>query len=157
MRGGRAVGLWGLAAVAAALSGCGRTPSFVTGHGVQVFLETSDGAGLDREQAEQMEAYLLEGVARLGYGDARPRRCLAQAQVRLLKSFFTCYDGERRCAGEQWDEVLLVARAGCPFSSAYVHELAHWLQECVHGAYDPDHLETGLWAWVSSCPLRCER
>ncbi|MGC4120150.1 MAG: hypothetical protein QM765_37320 [Myxococcales bacterium] len=157
MRSGRAVGLWSFAAVAALMaSACGRAPDFVTANGVQVFLETDAGA-LSPNQAERMERYLLEGVARLGYGDAESRRCLAQASVRVLDADFTCYDGRRKCAGEQWDEVLLVAKAQCPFRSAYVHELAHWLQQCVHGDYDPDHQETRLWAWVNSCPLECEQ
>ncbi|HEY3448670.1 MAG TPA: hypothetical protein VGK67_20095 [Myxococcales bacterium] len=145
-----------LAALAVALAGCGPGPSFVTDHGVQVYLETQDPAALDRSQAQRMEDYLLEGVVRLGYGKDESLRCLSQAEVRFLDSTFTCWDGQRSCAGEQWDEVLLVAKEQCPFASAYVHELAHWLQQCVHGDYDPDHQETALWAWVNSCPLRCE-
>ena len=153
MRRGRAVGRAVLWAVALLL-GCSREPDFETGRGVAVYLDGA--AAMSREQAEQMEEYLLRQIAHLGYPVERSLQCVAQAEVRVVETTFTCFDGQRRCAGEQWDRLLVVAAAQCPYASAYVHELAHWLQQCVRDRYDPEHQERALWEAVAACPLRCE-
>jgi hypothetical protein len=145
----------GLSLIAAALlAGCGLgAPDFTTELGVEVHLQ-GHRQFLDKRQADEMERWLLEAAPAAGYPERAIRCCLSKAQVRVVGDSYSCYGG-RACAGEQWDETLVVVDTGCAWSSAYIHEMAHWLQQCVLDRYDPEHEEQPLWDIVRSQPSCC--
>jgi hypothetical protein len=143
-----------LVAALLAIAGCGEEPSFVTTRGVSVYLGGNDGF-LERPQADEMEAWLV-GILPADFEPRAVARCLERAEVRVLPAPFRCGGGQRLCAGEQRDRVLYVANTGCPWRSAYLHEIAHWLQQCAAGRYDPEHRERAFWQAVGSFPRRCD-
>lgn len=140
-------------ALVAAAACRGPAPDFVTARGVEVYLQ-GHGAFLSLAQADAMEGWFLGAVGEAGYGRELSEGCLALAEVRIVDSGYRCW-ADRPCAGEQLDRVLIVVDTGCPYTSAYVHEVAHWLQQCVKGGYDPDHQEETLWRVVRAQPWRC--
>ena len=149
-----AAGLW--AALLLAAPACGRSaqaPSLVTRNGVAVHLG-EHSSFLTAAQAEAMEDYLVERLDEVGYPTARSRECLGAVEVHVVDASYRCF-GNRKCAGEQWDNVLYVVATGCAFTSAYLHELAHWLQQCVRGGYDPEHRDSAVWPRVAAFPERC--
>lgn len=129
--------------------GCEPEPDFVTRHGVAFHLQGT--AACTREQAEAMETELLRRLDEASEltGAAR-RRCLAQTQVIFEPGLFECtLDPSRTCAGEQQGATLRIAAHACPYQSAFVHELLHWLQECVEGRFDYEH-QASSWAVVQA-------
>lgn len=139
-----------------AVAACGGAqPDFETALGAQVFLNGHDDF-LTVEQANEMEAWLVESIPLAGYDARRARACVASAVVRVVGEGYRCW-GDRPCAGEQRGELLIVVDTGCAYTSAYIHELAHWLQQCVKDRYDPSHLEQAVWSLVRSYPKRCKR
>lgn len=144
-----------LSALILACSGCGADPpaSFVSAAGVRIDLNGHDGF-LTPELVEEMDEYFLGAMPSAGYPEPELRRCLPQATVEVVGPDYRCYGG-RPCGGEQLDATLIVVDVGCGYESAYLHELAHWSQQCVKAGYDPDHKERPVWQRVSAFARRC--
>ncbi|MBX5482818.1 MAG: hypothetical protein IRZ16_13410 [Myxococcaceae bacterium] len=139
-----------LAALIVCACACTPPPDFVTDRGVAFYLSGSTFIG--KEEANAQEARFL---ARLDAASAFPPNevavCVAQTEVQVVpEGPFPCatYPG-LRCAGEQYGAVLKVAAADCPYTSAFVHELTHWLQQCVDGRTDYGHLDP-IWREVAA-------
>ncbi|MFN7133873.1 MAG: hypothetical protein ACK4N5_17490 [Myxococcales bacterium] len=131
------------------LAGCAAPPDFVTCHGVAFYLQGT--SAFTREQAELLEHDFLRRLddATALHGPAR-ERCLQVTRVVVTPEPFSCSaDPDRTCAGEQYGPTLKIAARDCPFQSAYVHELLHWLQECSEGLLDYAH-ESPAWTVVNA-------
>lgn len=135
------------------LIGCepGPMPDFVTERGV--FVYTRGYTSFTKEVADEMDAYIVAHVP-----DAEECLRLMSATIFSLEELAARYPRAKPSAGFQYDNHIHVAEIGpCPWNSAYVHEAAHWLQQCQRGVYDINHtVEPDLWRIVSSRPQECK-
>lgn len=134
------------------IAGCNPPPDFVTAYGVAVY--THGQGWLDQTEAEEMEWYVVATLPRVrDYPRDEVEDCLSEAVVELITDPMHC---GFKCAGDQHGNLLHVLEATCHWESAYVHELLHWMQECVDRTYDPNHVESEVWAVNAERPLLCE-
>ncbi len=145
-------------ALTLAALGCEPPPDFVTRHGVAFHLQGTHACS--REQAEAMESEFLARLdAEVALTGRRRAECMAQARVVFEPGLFPC-TGEpgRTCAGEQVGGTLRLAALACPYQTAYIHELLHWLQECMDGQVDYDHQAPTwrvVWDQLAASRERC--
>lgn len=124
------------------VGGCGpaATPDFVTRLSVEFHL--NGATFITQAEAEEIEARFLPRLdAYAGFPEGGVLDCVGVTRVRIVPSgnFACASDPGRTCAGEQYAADLKVAASKCAYDSAYVHELLHWLQECLRDTVDYDH------------------
>jgi len=111
-------------------------------------LAPSDEQTVSQEDMEKMDTWLkmeLVGLMPEYYSMKAIEDCLPQVTVIFhTDGDFRCSESSTGwCAGLQSDTVLQVsARKGdCAWKTSYRHELTHWLERCVRGITDENHLE----------------
>lgn len=127
-------------------------PDVVSKYGVKVY--THGHAQFDRATVDAMEDYLVqELVGRQGFARADVLACLGEARVGIFTLDELAERGAPDVAGLQQGNVLQVGAFGCAWDSAYVHEMAHWLQYCRRWVADPGHdREPAVWSAVNARP-----
>lgn len=132
------------AAILAAMCTMACGPSYSTGLGVDVYV--TGETPLSQEQTNEAEQWTADLFTSMGYPRTDVEACIGQAA--LLVEPLDCDD----CAGFQiaGEPVLYVdSRQACGWDVAagFAHELAHWLQDCLHDPYAPDadHMEDAVW------------
>ena len=132
-------------------------PDFRSSYGTAVYLNGHQQ--FTRPLVDSMEEALVQGLSRVtGYEDsAALTRCVAAMKVEVFDlEVIAATNPQTRPAGLQFDSYLQVGAYECPRESAYLHEAAHWLQQCATYTYDPNHtLEPGVWLTVNMLPSGC--
>lgn len=122
-------------------AGCGPEPDFVTARGIAFHLNGS--RFIDRAVAETQEERFLRAIDReVAWDKADVRACVEGTAVDVVPTgLFPCtFDPDVPCAGEQHGSVLKIAATECPWSSAFIHELLHRLQDCLERRVDYNHV-----------------
>lgn len=144
-----------LLAVAVLGTGCqtGPVPDLVSEHGVSFFWR---GAQWTPEDIAEQENWFLENVPGDRYPQNKVLEAMSWAEVYLTPDPIPC-QGSRTgfCNGLQDYERLHVRDLGCPFNSAYTHELGHWLQQILNRD-DYQHLEKDFWEVADGRPRSCK-
>ncbi len=139
-------------ALALILAACGPAPDYRSSHGVAYFFDEVEWS---HEEIEEQETWFLtQVVSNPGYPETRVLEALEQVEVHLKIDPIPC-GYSKGCNGLQDYEVLLVRAHACPFQSALTHEMAHWLQQALHGVNDYRHEEVELWKIANSRPRDC--
>jgi hypothetical protein len=145
-----------LPVLAIAATACGpqfdEAPDFTSKHGVKVYAHGH--AQFDRATVDAMEQYLVDQlVTKQGFKREDVLSCLSEAKVGVFSLDELAQRGGADVAGLQQGNVLQVGAFGCAWDSAYVHEMAHWLQYCRRWVDDPSHdVEPAVWATVNARP-----
>lgn len=136
-----------------AITGCW-APDHVTGSGVQIIYK-SDKTWWKPEQIDKQELHLLNGLKEAGlYPDAA--EALSQVTAYIYPDKMPCPSSPTGyCNGLQDYTNIYVRDMGCPYNSAYTHELAHWIQQAA-GVDDYNHEEKALWEIADSSPKKCD-
>ncbi len=137
------------------LIGCGPeyTPDFVTDLGVRVYL--NGHTGFEKAEADANEAYLVNGLPE-SYDRVIVGRCMSKVAIQILDLEDTCAMAKSCPAGLQYDNLLKLGdmggseQFGSVTVSSWIHEEAHWLQECVQNTFDYGHEDTDVWELVNN-------
>lgn len=141
-------------AVLAACLGCSDNADFVSQHGVRFFYQKGAN-GWNETQINSQESHFLDKLREAGiYPDAE--KALAEATAYIYPDKIPCGSSSPTgyCNGLQDYSNVHVRDMGCPYNSAYTHELAHWVQQ-VAGINDYSHTESILWNIADSAPEKC--
>jgi hypothetical protein len=140
---------------------CGPSPDFVTGLGAKVFLQGH--SAYTARDANLAETALVGGLEPDGFTRADSVRCMGFVELYIFdfeeiasRDQIASRDPKTRPAGYQYDNILHVGDLGCVSASAWVHEEAHWLQQCVLGVYDPGHSQSRVWELVAGLAAPCD-
>lgn len=141
------------------LSGCLGEPDIVSKHGARIYF-TEPGITWTQEQVDAREDLFLERMAdvglQYGYGPSMVKSVLADTVVLVQLEDWECADFGR-CAGEQDGNVLRVEATGCVSTSAYAHEVLHFVQQRFFHFADFKHENTELWRIANAVPRSCTR
>lgn len=138
------------------LTGCSRdphlgqpAPDLVTANGTWIYLH---GHTLALSDANAMEEYLVTSLdGQDGFRRPDMQGCLSDAIMGIFTADQLSAVEGAHIAGVQYGDILKVATYDDPWASAFVHEEAHWLQECVHGITDPQHrIDPLVWSVVNA-------
>lgn len=134
------------------------SPDFVSEAGVRYYYEADAGHWAPDEINAQEQGFIQE-VAGPNYPMESVRDALAHTEVTITADHVPCpWASETGCNGLQDGYYLTVRNMGCPGASALTHEMAHLLQQTIHGWTDYKHTETALWELAEGMqPGSCHR
>lgn len=106
------------------------------------------------EHIDRQELHFLQKLNEAGlYPDAA--KAMGMATAYIYPDKFPCSSSPTGyCNGAQNYTNILVRDMGCPYNSAYTHELAHLVQQYA-GVNDYGHTELALWVVADSAPETC--
>lgn len=133
---------------------CSNSADFVSQHGVRLFYQKGANRW-DEAQVNNQELYFLDKLKKAGiYLEAD--KALAEAAAYIYPDKIACGSSSPTgyCNGLQDYSSVHVRDMGCPYNSAYTHELAHWVQQAA-GVSDYSHTESMLWNIANSAPEKC--
>jgi hypothetical protein len=117
---------------------------------IDVLVHPWVGTDSDLELSKYLDSYKDAGQL---------KRCLSEAEVYLQDGLIDGHypDGQPyRAIGTSARGIITLTKAKCAYRTAYIHELAHWLQECVNNRqpWDYYHVEKALWRAVQIAELQ---
>lgn len=138
-----------LALIALLATGCRAPPDIVTTRGVQIFFK-EPGITWTKSQANAQDDWLVDNLAALrghGYDRFDVNMAMNLVYVYVYTGPIPCGSSSPSgfCNGFQDHNVLYVRGMDCVYSSAYSHEIMHWLQERIRKMNDYDHVEADVW------------
>jgi hypothetical protein len=134
--------------------GCGTEPDFTTAYGVEVSL--NGHARIKREHANVAELFLVNELSRLlDAPSVAVAACLSAAEVRVTGPELSCPADFPECTGNQEGAAIQIMEVGCLYDTTYLHELSHWVLECLEGDSDQKHRSETVWRAIEAFPVRC--
>ena len=140
------------------LCSCGPRATLVSAKGTQIFFKDPD-VSWTQETVDEQESWFVDRLDLLGtrYTRQDVEKTLKTLEADVYTQPIQCGSASKTglCNGLQNYNVLLVRDMGCVASSAYTHEMLHWLQQSLHHETDYDHTEPDVWSIADGSPHGC--
>lgn len=132
--------------------GCGENPDYTSRHGVRIFYQDENN-WWEPYQVDAQESFLLDQLKQANL-HPHAEEAISFVTAYVFPDKIRCNGSTGYCNGLQDYTNIYVRNMGCPYNTAYAHELAHWIQQMA-GIYDYNHTEKALWEIADSAPAEC--
>jgi len=134
-------------------------PDMVSKHGAKIWFNKDYTSSWTIEQVNAQEDFYLDGIASLNDARFTPSNIAAtmsSVEATIFGGPWACSNSPTGlCNGQEYRNIIYIRDMGCPYASAYTHEMLHWLLEWRTGNTDYYHTLKKFWAVADAHAAQC--